>query len=542
MPKLTVLFDTDASELEYRLDNIWTIIPVGGSVSDGDYGDIVVSSLGAVWTIDSNVVSNSKFRQSVANSVVGRATNSTGNVADIVAGSSGDVFRLSGTTLGFGAIPESSVTGLVSDLAAKVPGTRVLNATAPVRIDAGASADLSVDRTLSVSAATTSAVGVVQLEASSSDTSSSHVVTANDTRLSDARTPSGTIGGDLVGSTWPTLTISSTIITTAARTVLDDATVAAMLATLGGVPTTRTVSTTAPLTGGGALSANLTLAVSTMVASGASHAGGITPDTPASAGTAKFLREDATWAGLVGTTAAVYTDDLPAAGVTYDTTSEDFQATQANTQWTSAFDIGAVGVTKTITARGLEITIPSGAASTKIAGYYNASTPTGWGSSGLAIAARVCMHGGLSATGAGGVALIEGTTSTSDIYFAGYLSTTGANQYSAEVGTLTAYNAGALTGIFGSVSGPAPELYVVFLVSAAFHVTTYIGATQDTLTLADLDRSLGWSSAARICMLGWGLNRKIKFTFPYVRIIANTYPGATYDFAPRISGARYFAL
>jgi hypothetical protein len=64
----------------------------------------------------------------------------------------------------------------------------------------------------------------------------------------------------------------------------------------GAVPASRTVSTTAPMTGGGALSGNLTLAVSVMVGSGSTHAAGLVPDPGASAGTSKFLREDATWA------------------------------------------------------------------------------------------------------------------------------------------------------------------------------------------------------------------------------------------------------
>lgn len=57
----------------------------GGGVADGDKGDITVSSGGTVFTIDTNVVTNTKFRQSAAFSVVGRAGNTTGNVADITA-------------------------------------------------------------------------------------------------------------------------------------------------------------------------------------------------------------------------------------------------------------------------------------------------------------------------------------------------------------------------------------------------------------------------------------------------------------------------
>jgi hypothetical protein len=60
------------------------------------------------------------FRNSAALSVIGRSANSTGSPADIAASSDGDVLRRSGTTLGFGAIPQSSVTNLTTDLAPRV--------------------------------------------------------------------------------------------------------------------------------------------------------------------------------------------------------------------------------------------------------------------------------------------------------------------------------------------------------------------------------------------------------------------------------------
>jgi hypothetical protein len=61
-------------------------------------------------------------------------------------------------------------------------------------------------------------------------------------------------------------------------------------------PAARSIATSAPLTGGGDLSADRTLGVNDFVASGASHARGTVPDPGASAGSTRFLREDATWA------------------------------------------------------------------------------------------------------------------------------------------------------------------------------------------------------------------------------------------------------
>lgn len=65
-------------------------------------------------------------------------------------------------------------------------------------------------------------------------------------------------------------------------------------------PVARSISTTAPLTGGGTLAADRTIAITDFVASGASHARGAVPDTPGAAGSVKFLREDATWSVPIG--------------------------------------------------------------------------------------------------------------------------------------------------------------------------------------------------------------------------------------------------
>jgi hypothetical protein len=59
--------------------------------------------------IANNAVTNAKIRDSAALSVIGRSANSTGQVADIDAGTDGHVLRRSGTTLGFGQIAEAGI-------------------------------------------------------------------------------------------------------------------------------------------------------------------------------------------------------------------------------------------------------------------------------------------------------------------------------------------------------------------------------------------------------------------------------------------------
>lgn len=83
-----------------------------------------------------------------------------------------------------GAIAQSKVTNLVSDLAGKVPTTRTISTTAPLT----GGGDLSANRTLAVSDATTTAKGVVEL-ATSGENAANVVVQGNDSRLSDARAP-----------------------------------------------------------------------------------------------------------------------------------------------------------------------------------------------------------------------------------------------------------------------------------------------------------------------------------------------------------------
>jgi hypothetical protein len=69
----------------------------GGSLSDGDKGDITVSGTGATWTIDAGAVSFAKIQDTSAGSVlIGRGDSGAGDVQEI---SLGTGLSMSGTTL-----------------------------------------------------------------------------------------------------------------------------------------------------------------------------------------------------------------------------------------------------------------------------------------------------------------------------------------------------------------------------------------------------------------------------------------------------------
>jgi hypothetical protein len=81
----------------------------GGGITDGDKGDITVSSSGATWTIDNNAVSDAKLRQSVGNSVIGRSASSTGNVADIQASTASTYITYDGSIVKWDSIDYAHV-------------------------------------------------------------------------------------------------------------------------------------------------------------------------------------------------------------------------------------------------------------------------------------------------------------------------------------------------------------------------------------------------------------------------------------------------
>lgn len=95
---------------------IFSVRTPGGGLTDGDYGDVTISGGGTVITIDNNVVTDAKLRDSAALSVIGRSSNSVGDPADIVAGTDGFVLRRSGTVLDFGQVATGGIAdGAITD-------------------------------------------------------------------------------------------------------------------------------------------------------------------------------------------------------------------------------------------------------------------------------------------------------------------------------------------------------------------------------------------------------------------------------------------
>lgn len=91
------IYTTDTKELYVGDGTTAGGIKITGGISDGDKGDITVSSSGATWTIDNDSVTYAKMQNVSATSrLLGRASSGAGDVEEITIGSG---LSLTGTTL-----------------------------------------------------------------------------------------------------------------------------------------------------------------------------------------------------------------------------------------------------------------------------------------------------------------------------------------------------------------------------------------------------------------------------------------------------------
>jgi hypothetical protein len=86
----------------------------GGIQTTAFTGDVTKTLGGTALTIANNAVTDGKFRQSAATSVVGRSAGTTGDVADIAAATNGHFLGRSGGTLSFQAITGALVTNVAA--------------------------------------------------------------------------------------------------------------------------------------------------------------------------------------------------------------------------------------------------------------------------------------------------------------------------------------------------------------------------------------------------------------------------------------------
>lgn len=92
-------------------------------------GQVTGSGTTSITTsLAANTVGDTHIRQSAGLSVIGRSANSTGNVADITAGSDNQVLRRSGTSIGFGTIATAGIANSAVTLAkiANIATSRIL--------------------------------------------------------------------------------------------------------------------------------------------------------------------------------------------------------------------------------------------------------------------------------------------------------------------------------------------------------------------------------------------------------------------------------
>lgn len=87
-----------------------------GALDPADTVSAICDNIGAAdllnpFTVADNAITNAKLRDSAALSVIGRASNSTGDPADIATAADYDVLRRSGTSLGFGPLDLRSLAG-----------------------------------------------------------------------------------------------------------------------------------------------------------------------------------------------------------------------------------------------------------------------------------------------------------------------------------------------------------------------------------------------------------------------------------------------
>jgi len=167
-----------------------------GSISDGDKGDITVSGVGTVWTVDAGAITTAKMQTIGAQKLLGRSGATTGNVEQV--GLSADLQIDGSKNLALAnALAQQSVT-FTAGTGLTGGGTLAADRTFSVAYGTSAGTACEGDDARLSDARTPTAhthdaadinAGTLAIARIPTGTSSNTVCVGDDARLSDARTP-----------------------------------------------------------------------------------------------------------------------------------------------------------------------------------------------------------------------------------------------------------------------------------------------------------------------------------------------------------------